>query len=135
MNGPAPSDAEALLRKALQPFADFIAGTDPTWDDRRRIATLNYDFDKLTVGVFRAAAAALALPPPAEPAGWQDIASAPCWHEGLKVWVYGGRHHKPTLVSAEGQLWRSEKLSGFSWVPTHWHPHFVPTPPADGVPE
>jgi hypothetical protein len=44
-------------REALKPFADFVEGTDPMWADNRRIATLNYDFDKLTVGIFRRARA------------------------------------------------------------------------------
>lgn len=44
---------------ALKPFADFIEGTDPAWSDERRIATLNYDFNKLKLGLFRRARAAL----------------------------------------------------------------------------
>lgn len=47
------------MATALRPFADFIEGTDPSWDDRRRIGSLNYDFDKLTLGLFRRAKAAL----------------------------------------------------------------------------
>lgn len=47
------------LVDALQPFADFIEGTDPVWSDDRRISTLDYDFTKLRLGLFRKARTAL----------------------------------------------------------------------------
>jgi len=47
------------LVDALQPFADFIEGTDSVWSDDRRISTLDYDFTKLRLGLFRKARAAL----------------------------------------------------------------------------
>jgi hypothetical protein len=52
--------AAETARDALEPFAAFIEKTDPFWDDDRRIATLNYDFDKLKLGLFRRAREALA---------------------------------------------------------------------------
>jgi hypothetical protein len=43
------------LEKALEPFAQFIEDTHPIWADERRIASLDYDFSKLTLGIFRRA--------------------------------------------------------------------------------
>ncbi len=51
---------KAQMAEALRPFAEFVRDVDPFWDDQRRISTLNLEFNKLTVGLFRAAAAALA---------------------------------------------------------------------------
>ncbi|WP_406853528.1 hypothetical protein ABEG18_13225 [Alsobacter sp. KACC 23698] len=55
------------LTEALKPFAEFIDGTGPLWADERRISTLNYDFDKLTLGIFRRARTALSAHPEEAP--------------------------------------------------------------------
>lgn len=47
------------LEAALKPFAQFISQVHPHWADERRIVTLNLDFSKMTIGVFRRAAEAL----------------------------------------------------------------------------
>ena len=57
----APRALETMreMSEVLQPFADFVSGTSAFWDDTRRIVTLNYDLNTLTVGLFRAAARVL----------------------------------------------------------------------------